>query len=235
MTKKISIIIPAYNEDRRIEKTLRAYAGFFNKDTEILIILNGCRDNTLNIVKKVKDEFDNINYWVFEKAMGKGGAVIEGFKVAGGDLIGFVDADLATVPEAFNDLIINIGNYDGIIASRYISGARILNKQSLKRRFASRVFNIIVRILFFMNYKDTQCGAKIFKNAAIKKIVNKMTETNWTFDVELLYLMKKHKLKIKEFPTVWKEPGDSRLKLNKVGPEMFFSIIKLRINKLINN
>jgi len=230
----LSIIIPAYNEEQRIEKTLREYASFFKED-EIYVILNGCKDNTLGVVQRVMGDHHNIKYKNFEAAIGKGGAVIEGFKWAEKELIGFVDADMATSPEAFKDLVDNIGDYDGIIASRYVKGARILKKQPLSRRLASRVFNLAVRILFFLNYKDTQCGAKLFKKGAIKKVVNNLREGGWTFDVELLYSMKQNKFKVKEYPTTWQEPGLTRLKPMKVGPEIFLSLTKLRLRKLINN
>jgi glycosyltransferase involved in cell wall biosynthesis len=230
----LSIIIPAYNEEERIERTLRAYASFFKED-EIYVIVNGSKDNTLGVVKKMAEEYGNIRYENFEAAIGKGGAVIEGFKLAEKDLIGFVDADLCTSPEAFKDLVDNIGAYEGIIASRHIKDGKILVSQPWMRRASSRIFNLMVRILFFMNYKDTQCGAKLFKKEAIKQIAEEIVEKRWAFDVELLYLMKKNKLEVKEYPTIWSEPGDSRLNLKKVGPEMFTSLIKLRLRKFINN
>ena len=230
----LSIIIPAYNEEKRIEKTLREYAGFFGDD-EIYVIINGCKDNTLGVVKKVAKDYGNIRYANFEEKIGKGGAIIEGFKLANKEFIGFVDADLCTPPEAFKELIDNINGYDGIIASRYVKGSKILVRQPLMRRISSRIFNLLVRVLFFMNYKDTQCGAKLFKKNAIKRVANEIKEKRWAFDVELLYLMKKKGFKGREYATVWKEPGHSRLNLKKIGPEMFTSLIKLRIRNFINN
>jgi len=210
----LSIIIPAYNEEKRIEKTLREYAGFFGDD-EIYVIINGCKDNTLGVVKKVAKDYGNIRYANFEEKIGKGGAIIEGFKLANKEFIGFVDADLCTPPEAFKELIDNINGYDGIIASRYVKGSKILVRQPLMRRISS--------------------GAKLFKKNAIKRVANEIKEKRWAFDVELLYLMKKKGFKVREYATVWKEPGHSRLNLKKIGPEMFTSLIKLRIRNFINN
>tara|TARA_Y100000034_G_scaffold35323_1_gene43317 strand:- start:396 stop:1097 length:702 start_codon:yes stop_codon:yes gene_type:complete len=231
---KLSIIIPAYNEENRIETTLRKYAEFF-KGEEIYVIINGCKDNTLGVVERVVKDYTNIKYANFEEAIGKGGAVIEGFKLVKGDLKGFVDADLCTSPEAFKELVDNIENYDGIVASRYVKGARILTPQPLLRRISSRIFNLMIKLLFFMNYKDTQCGAKVFRKEAIIVVRNLMKEKKWAFDVELLYLMKKNNFKVKEYPTIWRESGDSRLNLKKVGPEMFLSLLKLRWRKFVNN
>ena len=94
---KLSVVIPAYNEEKRIHRTLDSYAKFFSKkvkDFEIIVVLNNCNDNTLKIVKNFKNK--KIKYLNFKEAIGKGGAILEGFKVAKGDLIGFVDADMAT-------------------------------------------------------------------------------------------------------------------------------------------
>ena len=228
---EVSIIIPAYNEGNRIGNTLKDYVGFFSRISkdkfEILVILNGCTDNTLEIVKKFRK--DGVRYKNFTGKIGKGGAIIEGFKMANGEVIGFVDADLSTRPEAFYDLIMRIGDYDGIIASRWIKGAKIEVKQHLARRISSRGFNILVRLLFGIRIRDTQCGAKLFKKHAIKKIVNNLGISNWAFDIDLLYSMKKNNFEVIEVPTEWSEPGDSHLNLKKTIPEMFLAIIRLRL------
>lgn len=225
---RLSIIIPAYNEEKRIGKTLEEYTKFFKekfgKDFEVIVILNGCKDNTLSIVKKYDIKFKDI-----KEAIGKGGAVIEGFKIAKGDFIGFVDADNATPSRAFYELYKNINGNDGIIASRWIKGARIGKKQPLSRRFASRVFNILVRALFRIGVRDTQCGAKLFRKDAIKKIVDKLGITKWGFDIDLLHLMKRNGFKVIETPTEWNEPGDSHLNVKKTSVEMFLSVGRLRL------
>jgi glycosyltransferase involved in cell wall biosynthesis len=225
---KLSIIVPAYNEEKRIGVTLKEYIEFFDeklkKDYEILVVLNGCRDNTLEVVKKFK-----VKYVDVREAIGKGGAIVEGFRAVEGDFIGYVDADNATPPRAFYDLYKNIKNNDGIIASRWIKGSKIGSKQPVSRRIASRGFNYMVRGLFGLNLNDTQCGAKLFKRDAIKKVVDKLGITRWAFDVDLLYLMKLKNFKIIEIPTEWAEPGGSRMNVKKTVPEMFLSITRLRL------
>jgi len=232
---KILIIIPAHNEEKRISATLENYASFFNKfmkkNYEILVILNGCKDNTLKIVKETAKKYKTIKFKNYIES-GKGFAIMEGFKEAlkhKTELIGFVDADNATSPGAFYDLIKNINIYDGIIASRYVKGAIVRPKQSIQRTIASRVFNILVRVLFIMPYHDTQCGAKIFKKDALEKILPKITTSNWAFDVDLLYKAKKSKLKIKEYPTIWQDKTGSKLDLKKASIQMLFAAIRLRM------
>jgi glycosyltransferase involved in cell wall biosynthesis len=235
---KVSIIIPAYNEEKRISNTLSSYYEFFKLikkqkilDFEILIVINNTKDRTEETVRDFCKKKKEIRYLNFKQG-GKGFAVIEGFKDAlkrENDLIGFVDADMSTSPEAYYDLIANIKNYDGIIASRYISGAKVSPKQSVQRIIASRIFNFMVRSLFLLSYRDTQCGAKLFKRETVKRILPKMGITQWAFDVDLLYLMKKSGKKIKEIPTIWMDKENSKLNLKKSSVQMFFSIIQLRM------
>jgi len=227
---KLSVVIPAYNEEKRIHRTLDSYAKFFSKkvkDFEIIVVLNNCNDNTLKIVKNFKNK--KIKYLNFKEAIGKGGAILEGFKVAKGDLIGFVDADMATKPSAFFDLVENINNYDGIIASRWMKGARVKQKQPFLKRIGSRGFNFLVRLLFNLNFKDTQCGAKLFKKYVIKSIIKEIGITKWAFDINLLYSVKRKKYKIKEIPTEWDAVPASHFNLFRAIPEMFLGLIRLRL------
>jgi len=120
--------------------------------------------------------------------------------------------------------------YDGIIASRYLPGAKVYPKQSTGRIIASRAFNIFVRSFFpSLSFKDTQCGAKIFKKEAISKIVDKISTTQWAFDINLLYELQKAGLSIKEEPTTWSDTEYSKLNLKSAGLRMFLSILRLRI------
>ncbi len=241
MGYKISIVIPVYNEEKRIGKTLEEYVKFFRqkkkskeiKSFEIITVLNGCKDNTLWVVKSYKKKYREIKILDFKKAA-KGFAVTEGFKYAlkNNDnlLIGFVDADMSTSSAAYFDLIDKIKDYDGIIASRYIKNSIVRPKQTFIRRLASRVFNFLIRTLFFLNYRDTQCGAKLFKRKATKIIVGNIGITEWAFDIDMLYIAKKNNLKIRELPTIWEDKAGSKLNIKKTSIRMFFSIIRLRIN-----
>lgn len=234
----ISIIIPAHNEEQRISPTLEAYGRFFSEKSildgekyEIIVVLNACKDNTLEIVKERAKKYKIIKYLNFEQG-GKGFAVIEGFKQAlknESDILGFVDADMATSPEAFFDLIKHLNNYDGIIASRYIKGAKVNPKPSFARIIVSRIFNGLIRILFFMPYRDTQCGAKVFKRKAIKETISKLSMSQWAFDVELLYCLRKQGFRVKEIPTTWSDKKYSKINFMKAGPKMALSVIRLRL------
>lgn len=235
---RISIIMPAYNEEKRIGRTLEAYSNFFNNladkkilGYEILVVINNTKDRTEQIVKKWQNKNNRIKYLNFKRG-GKGFAVIEGFKDAlkrDNDLIGFVDADLATNPEEFYKLIHFIGNFDGAIACRYMKGAIIEPKPTIQRIIAKRLFNILVRVILFVHYKDTQCGAKLFRRRALEKSLKYISMSQWAFDVDLLYTIKKAGYSIKEIPTKWHDKEYSKINFWRAGPLMALGVIRLRI------
>lgn len=213
---RLSIIIPAYNEENRISPTLEEYYTFFKKKFgdgfEIILVPNNCSDNTLEICKKFSKGKKQIKILNIPGYSGKGGAVIKGFKLAKGDYMGFVDADNATDAENFFKLYQNIQDFDCVIASRRIKGSRISNR-TLMDNFSSLVFNKIVRFLFGLKFKDTQCGAKLFTKDAIKTILKNYSETGWIFDVDLLNILKKNSFRIAEIPIIWEDKSESKLTL----------------------
>jgi len=163
----LSVIMPAYKEEARIAKTLEDYVIHFSKeyhqDFEMIVILDGCIDRTMEIVNEYSIKFPQIKSKTFEQRLGKGGAIREGLKIANGDIILLVDADGATAPKELDKLIVELSDNDGAIGSRWLPESNILRKQSLARRAASRGFNLLVRILFGLPFADTQCGAKALK------------------------------------------------------------------------
>jgi len=234
--KKVVIVIPAYNEGERIGKCLEDYTRFFGKlkrdevvDYEIIVVLNGCKDNTKEVVRGFQKDNKEIVILEFERS-GKGFAVVEGFKEGlkrNGDLIGFVDADNATPSNAFYGLIRNIENYDGIIANRWDERS-LVGKRDWFLRLRSGVFNVLVRTLFIFNYKDTQCGAKLFTSEFISKVYPKLGSSEWSFDVDLLFYARYFGFRVKSIPTEWEDKTGS--KIGKWTPgRMFFSVFRLRL------
>ena len=238
----ISIVIPAHNEEKRLGRMLESYGYFFEEkrkakeipNFEILIVLNNCVDKTEEVVKFFSKKYPKIRYVSFKEG-GKGFAIVEGFKEAlknkENKLIGFVDGDLSTPPEAFYDLIKNIGGYDGIIADRWNKKSIVTPKQSYFRRFISRCYNFIVKTLFFFPYKDTQCGAKVFKREILEGNIKKFGKSKWGFDIVLLYCLRKEShAKIKSIPTIWHDEVGSHVNLKKTPLRMFASAVRLRLS-----
>ena len=228
-----TIVIPAYNEEKRIGVTLDDYCGYFSHlsqgDVEIFVVLNGCMDNTLGIVQQFAKKYPFLTYVNIPQAIGKGGAVLEGFRRAKGDYVGYADADDATRAQSYHELIKRIGDADGIIASRWMKEAVVEPKQPFSRRFASRAFNLLIRILFGLHYHDTQCGCKLFRRKAVQRILPSLGMTRWAFDVDLLYHLKRHGYRVKEIPTVWRDRVGSSIHVPKVSLEMLLAIIRLRL------
>ncbi len=228
------LLIPAYNEEARIEPVLREFADFFGRHYsapfQLVVVLNGCRDNTLGAVQRVAKEFPCIGWLEFPAAIGKGGALIEGLKLAGhADLIGYVDADGATPPRAYLDLVQKIGAADCVIGSRWLPGAVIHQSQTGNRQFASRVFHAIVQTLFWMNIRDTQCGAKVMKREVAEKIHPSLRIADMAFDINLLYSMKRAGFKILETPTEWTDKVGSKVTLARSSLTMFLSVVRVRL------
>jgi glycosyltransferase involved in cell wall biosynthesis len=235
---KLSIIMPAYNEEKRIGKTLKEYSKEFEAlrkkkllDYSIFVVINGTTDKTEKIVKSFRKKNKRINYLNLKEG-GKGHAIIQGFKhelKGNSDLIGFVDADMSTMPKEFFRLASQIKHYDGIIASRYHKKSMVEPKPTLQRIISSRIFNYWIRALFMFPYRDTQCGAKIFKKYALQKVVSSLLITKWAFDVDLLYNLRKHKFKINEVPTAWSDKEYSKINFMRAGPLMALSMLRLRL------
>ena len=233
-TPSLLLLIPAYNEERRIEPVLRDYAVYFQKNYpgkfQLVVVLNGCKDNTLAVVQRVAAEHPTVSALNFPDAIGKGGAIIEGLKLAPlADAIGYVDADGATAPPAFHDLVKYLDRADCVIGSRWIPGAVLHIEQSSKRKFASRVFHLIVDSLFWMNIRDTQCGAKVMRRHAVEKIHSSLRIADMAFDINLLYALKHAGFKVLEVPTEWTDKVGSKVTLFRTSLTMFLSAVRIRL------
>jgi O-antigen/teichoic acid export membrane protein/glycosyltransferase involved in cell wall biosynthesis len=230
---RLSIVIPAHNEENRIGPMLEAYLPYFTSryqsDVEFLVVVNGSTDRTDRIVASFASRFPGLKAIIEPKPIGKGGALMVGFSEACGELVGFVDADGATPPQAFQDLVDNIGEAGGIIASRWSRGAIISPRQPLDRRIASRMFNLITLILFGLRLVDTQCGAKLMTRAAMSAILPHLGITQWAFDVDLLFQLRRAGYKIKEIPTTWHDVAGSKIQVGRASAEMILAVTRLRL------
>jgi len=227
----ISIIIPAYNEEARITSTLKAYSGFSKdsrkqgREIELILVCDGCTDKTAKIARR----FRNVKVLEFSKRLGKGGGVFAGFNSAKGDYVGFVDADNAITPEEYEKLISAVlKGSDCAIASRRIDGSRIVESRSLMQKFGSRALNSLANMLFDLNIRDTQCGAKIFKKEVVEKILPDMRSSGFEFDIEVLWRIKKAGHSIKEVPITWRGKKDAKFNMLET-PKMFFNLVLRRL------
>ncbi len=228
------LLIPAYNEQERIGTTLRRYAAAFRAGYpgrfEIVVVVNGCRDHTLAVVQEVEAEFPSIRHLVIPERVGKGGALIEGLKLAGeADIIGYADADGATAPESLLRLVEVCREYDCAVGSRRVEGAVIRLSQPTHRIFASKVFHAIVEMLFGMGIKDTQCGAKFLRREAAQKVQSALHIADMAFDVNLLYALKRAGCTLREAPVDWTDHLGSKVRYFRTSLVMFLSVVRLRL------
>lgn len=241
---KVSIVIPAYNEEFRIRETLEQFDSYLkqkknpNFDYELLVVINGTTDNTQGVVQEVQKTSNAIRYIITPQG-GKGWALKLGFQDAltrDNDIIGFNDADMSTSPQEYFKLIEAIQHDDGIIASRYMPGATVIPPRPKIKRWGSRFFyEPLIKLLFGLNYYDYQCGAKLFKRSVVDTIAPKITVKQWAIDLELLYLCKRNNYSVHEFPTVWIEKGGSKLHMFRSGMKMLGTVVALRWHYLRNN
>jgi len=228
------LLIPAYNEERRIEPVLRDYARYFQEHHrgkfQLVVVLNGCRDDTLSVVQRVARDYPAISALEFREPIGKGGALIEGLKLAPlADLIGYVDADGATPPKAFYDLVRHTNQADCVIASRWLPGAVLHVEQSSRRRFASRVFHLLVEFFFHLHVKDTQCGAKVMRRQAVERVHASLRIADMAFDINLLVSLKRAGFRILEVPTEWTDQVGSKVVLGRTSLTMALSVVRIRL------
>lgn len=230
---KLSIVIPAYNEEARLRPTLEGYLDYFQRifgeDFECILVVNGSVDQTESIAREVGQRYPCLRIDVEPRSIGKGGAVMRGFDLAHGEFVGFVDADGATGPEAYEDLVNHIGDAGMILASRWMPGAVVEPRQGLPRRIASRLFNRLVRLFFGVKLTDTQCGAKLLSRKALDTIRPHLGLTRWAFDVDLVFQVRRCGFSLTEHPTVWRDVSGSKLNVPRASLEMLIAICRLRL------
>ena len=236
MPNKLSIVIPAKNEEKRIARTLSLYGAYFKDrrnelEAELLVVVSNSSDATSKIVDSYSKEFPFIKKLETRYSSGKGGAVALGFNNADGDYIGFVDADGAVSPSEIYKLYEFIDEtpwLDGVIGTR----AKSKSKMSLKRRLLAGIYNLYVKLLFNLPYTDTQCAAKIFRRKPAKEMAQKLSNTGWAFDVNLLLVAKYLNYRILEQPVGWSEKEGSKFSwfIGVVGAPV--ELIKLKVLEL---
>ena len=234
----LSIVIPAYNEEKRIPHTLESVGEYFktNKeiDVEVLIVVNNTKDKTVDVIKQYQSKYPFIKYTNIRKAIGKGGALSVGLRKASGEYIAFMDADGASSVAQLVKLYRYISSnkdLDVVIASRYMKGSRI-NNLPLYRKVLSRMFNLVTRFVFTLPYSDTQCGLKIFKRDVARDISKKIISKKWIIDLNILLLCKYLHYTVESLPIIWTEKGNSTLKVKKAFKEVGKELLTLKLYEL---
>lgn len=234
--EKISVIIPCFNEERSIYDNIKKIFRYLEanfENFEIVAVNDGSNDKTVEELKRTHEEIPLIivDNYVNE---GKGNAVRDGMLQSNGEIVMFLDADLAIPIEELQKFIAKINNgYDIVIASRFVPGGRVIQKVLWYRVIMERAFRLI-RTIIINNYKikDTQCGFKVFKREAAMKIFPLMTIKRFAFDAEIIFIAGKFGYKIKELPITLQNPIRSHIRIVRDSLNMFFDLIRIKSNNL---
>lgn len=202
----LSIIIPAYNEAKRLPKTLKKVRVYLEKQTytsKVYVVNDGSTDETVAVVSDLIKDWPDFQLISYEKNHGKGYAVKTGMLAAKGEWRLMMDADSSTDISEIEKLLKYITESEIIIGSRYLNSSSIKVKQPWERRVVSRFGNWLTRVLLGLNMVDTQCGFKLFSFKATKDIFPHQTIDHWAFDIEILAIAHKKGYNIKEVPVDW--------------------------------
>ncbi len=232
----LSIIVPAYNEERRIRAPLEKIPAYCRQEKisyELLVVDDGSDDKTAQIVRAAATRDSHIRLISQAARSGKGAAVKAGVLASSGELVLFSDADLSTPIEEFGRLRQALGlGSDIAIGSRVADGARIEVRQHWIRQTMGQTFNLIIRLLLVRGFKDTQCGFKLFRREAAKKIFARSRVAGFAFDVELLVIARRHGFKVQEVPVVWRNSPASKVRIILDPLKMFGDLFRIKFNEV---
>lgn len=233
----ISIIIPAYNESDRIIPTIKRSLEYLSEkkiDTEIIVVSDGSRDNTVKTVRSFSSP-ENVRIRAIEyfPNRGKGYAVKTGMLAAEGDIVMFMDADYS-VPLEYLETGLGLLNdgYDIAIASRAVEGSVVIRHQNFFRELSGKIYTLIQNTYLGLSYNDTQCGFKIFRKETVKRLFSVQKLSSVIFDPEILWLAGKAGFKAAEFPVRWTHQEDSRIQYDSLDKFLFVFRELFRIKRL---
>ena len=229
---KLSIVIPAYNEEKRIRRTLECLVERFNGSCEILIVSES-NDKTNDIVTEFSKNSAVVRLLASNNRLGKGGAFKKGVENSHGEIIMLLDSDLPVPVSDVEKVASCVGETDIAVASREVAGTEILVYPPFARVFAGKAFSRIFNALFKLNVKDTQCGCKAFKREALQNVLSMVESNGFEFDAELLFKCKRNGYTIKEVPVTWSYKPDSKLNLFSDTLKMGRGVFKLWLKTYI--
>jgi glycosyltransferase involved in cell wall biosynthesis len=238
MSLLYSIILPAFNESARIGSSLEKALAFVREqrwNVEIIVVNDGSRDDTADIVRNFMIHAPELRLLENPGNHGKGYSVRNGMLNARGDILLFSDADFSSpILESIKLIAAIEQGADVAIGSRWLLAETQTKRQPLLRQFVGRAYNLLLRLVLGLPYKDTQCGFKAFTRRAAEVIFTRQQIEGWGFDPELLFIARKFGLKMTEVAVVW--ANDDRSKINPIadGFKMFYELLTIRIHGMTN-
>jgi len=234
---KLTLIIPAYNEEKIIKRTVSVVLNFLLKKKygwEVIVVDDGSSDSTYALVSEIAMKEKRVKVVRIKKNSGKGTALRVGISKANGEYIVFSDADLS-VPIKNVDKFIKILEKDAdvVIGSRRVEGAEIVVHQPWLRENMGRFYTFLTKVYLSMDIADFTCGFKGFKKQVAKRIFKKSLIDRWAYDSEIMFLVKKYGYEVVQTPVVWRNREDTRVNLGKAVAESFRDLLSIRVNELL--
>ncbi len=226
----LSIVIPAYNEERRIGSTIESITSYMQdvkKSYEIIVVDDGSRDGTIRIVQ---EKLKTVPHKIIQNSVnrGKGFSVRRGVLEATGAAVLFTDSDLSTPIEEIVKLEAALSaGYDVAVGSRSVVASDIVVRQNCLRELMGKTFNLLARLFVFQNISDSQCGFKAFTQSAACVLFQRQKINGFCFDAELLYLAKKFKFRVKEVGVCWKNSPESKVRILNDSVSMFIDLMRI--------
>jgi len=229
----LSIVIPAYNEERRLPRTLDRILEWLQgqrfKFQEVIVVDDGSRDATASVVEQYSKPPSSIRLLRNPGNRGKGYAVRHGMLDSGGEWILYTDADLSTPIEEVQKLQAAAALQNAVIAigSRAVDRSLVAVHQPLFREYSGRFFNVVMRALTGLPFRDTQCGFKLYSAEAAKEVFSRQEQDGFSFDVEDLVIAKKLGLRAVEVPVEWSNVEGTKVTLAQ-GLKSFTDLLEIR-------
>ncbi|MCL6451134.1 MAG: glycosyltransferase family 2 protein [Acetobacteraceae bacterium] len=228
----ISLIIPAYNESERLPGTLKAVDTYLSGrpgDYEILVADDGSTDGTAQVAASFLPYRGSLRVLASPVNLGKGNAVRRGVLASRGDVVAFTDADLSAPIAELDRLISALDRCEAAIASRVVRGAWVRVPQPLHRRLMGLAFKALVKLLFFPDLEDTQCGLKAFRGEAARRAFALCRVDGFAFDVEVLAVLRRLGCRVCEVPVIWDDSPRSRVRLLRDPGRMLADLLRVRL------
>jgi len=226
----VSVVLPAYNEAKELETTVEKVSQTLKKTDytyEIVIAEDGSTDGTAELSEQLTKKYQFVRHIHREKRLGRGTALNNAFRQCRGQVLVYMDLDLATDLKSLRPLIdaIVLECYEVSTGSRMLPESKV--ERSLRRSISSKSYNFLVRHMLGSKVKDHQCGFKAFKKEAVLPLLGEVEATHWFWDTEILVRAQRHCFKVKEIPVEWTSGVGTKVNLAKDSWSMFWQVTHL--------
>lgn len=229
---EISVVIPAYNEERRLPESVRKVAAYMRENPrvrEIILVDDGSRDGTAALIRRFARELPGVRGVSYFPNGGKGYAIRRGvLEATPGLAVLITDADLSTPIEDLEKLTAALADHDVAIGSRALEASRIGVRQAWYRQMMGKTFNRLMRAITGVPFEDTQCGFKLFSARAAKAVFAEAAVDRFAYDVEALVLASRLGFSVAEVPVRWNNDADSKVRIVRDSSRMLLDVLRIR-------